>query len=172
MLYLVDSSVLIDAKDRYYQFDRVPEYWKWLEFHARNGRIKIPRKIFEEIAEKSDDDDTFVVWAKRNKEILILMEPLPDKEFDEVIDKGYAPDLSLEEYKKIGGDPFLIAYALANKKDRTIVTSEISKPKKVRANRRIPDACKTFDVRCVKQWELIKELDFRTCYGKESDISV
>ncbi|WP_025769978.1 DUF4411 family protein [Thioalkalivibrio sp. HK1] len=166
MLYLVDSSIFIDAKDRYYQVDRVPEYWRWLEIQATEGRVKVPRRIFEEIAEKPDEDDPLVVWAKRNEGILLLREPLPDKEFDEVIDKGYAPDLRLQEYKKIGGDPFLIAHALVNKKDRTVVTSEASRSKTIRANRKIPDVCKTLGVQCCEQWDLIESLDFRTDFDK------
>ena len=172
MLYLVDSSIFIDAKRLYYQFDRVPEYWKWLEFRAREGKIKIPWEIFEEITVKSAKKDQLDVWARKNESILVLDEPLSDKIYEEVINEGYAPDLIDAEYQKIGGDPFLIAHALANKKNRTVVTSEVSRSSVNRADRKIPDICKTFDIRCVKQWELIKELDFRTCHGKESAISV
>ena len=46
MLYLIDANVIIDAKDRYYQIDRVPEYWQWLIHRARSGSLKIPFEIF------------------------------------------------------------------------------------------------------------------------------
>jgi hypothetical protein len=41
---------------------------------------------------------------------------------NEVLAAGYAPDLNDSEIEEIGQDPFLIAYALANPGDRTIVT--------------------------------------------------
>ncbi|MBF2760632.1 MAG: DUF4411 family protein [Ectothiorhodospiraceae bacterium AqS1] len=157
MLYLVDSSILIDAKRQYYQFYRVPEYWKWLEFHAKDGKIKIPWQIFEEVTIKSKEKDQLDVWVRKNKDILVLDESISEQIFKDVIDKGYAPDLSDSEYEKLGGDPFLIAYALSSKQDRIIVTSETSKSSLKREKRMIPNVCETFGIRCVKQWELIEE---------------
>ncbi len=72
---------------------------------------------------------------------------------------------------KIWGDPFLIACALANKNDRIIGTSEVSKLSLKRSERRIPDVCETFDIQCLKQWNLIEALDFRTRFSKEKDPS-
>ena len=31
MMFLVDSNVLIEAKNRYYAFDIAPGFWKWLD---------------------------------------------------------------------------------------------------------------------------------------------
>ena len=61
-----------------------------------------------------------------------------------VITDGYADDLDDEEIEKTGSDPFLIAYALVNIDNRCIVTTEASKPKRIRANRHIPDICHDF----------------------------
>lgn len=30
-MYLIDSNVLIEAKNRYYAFDIAPGFWTWLE---------------------------------------------------------------------------------------------------------------------------------------------
>ena len=30
-MYLVDTSVLVEAKNRYYGFDIAPEFWAWLD---------------------------------------------------------------------------------------------------------------------------------------------
>ena len=58
--------------------------------------------------------------------------------------QGYAPDLNDSEIEEIGQDPFPIGYALADAGNFTVVTKEVSAPSKQRANRRVPDVCKTF----------------------------
>lgn len=66
MLYLLDASVLITAKDSYYPLEAVPEYWEWLEHMSRNGHVKIPIEIFEEIKEGPDDQakDLLFEWIQ------------------------------------------------------------------------------------------------------------
>ena len=78
-----------------------------------------------------------------------------------VTEQGYAPDLNDAEIQKVGRDPFLIAYALANPSERVVVTTEHSKPSRLRANRHLPDVSNDFSVRCINTFELIRELDFK-----------
>jgi hypothetical protein len=49
MLYLLDANTLIDAKNFYWQMERVPEFWEWLEYQGNEGRIKIPQEIYDEL---------------------------------------------------------------------------------------------------------------------------
>jgi hypothetical protein len=86
-----------------------------------------------------------------------LIKPL----FSGVLEEGYAPDLKDQELEVIGSDPFLIAYAMA-RIDRTVVTTEVSSPAKQRQNRKIPDVCAYFGVRCINPFVLNRELGFKT----------
>jgi hypothetical protein len=79
-----------------------------------------------------------------------------------VLAQGYAPDLDDSEIEEIGRDPFLIAYALNDVAETTVVTKEVSALSKQRANRKIPDVCRTFGVRCINDFELYRQLNFRT----------
>ncbi len=79
-----------------------------------------------------------------------------------VTEQGYANDLSDIEVEKIGRDPFLVAYALIDPGDRVVVTSEHSRPSRMRANRHLPDVCRDFDIRTRNTFEFIRELNFRT----------
>ena len=79
---------------------------------------------------------------------------------------GYAPDLDDEEIHRLGRDPFLIAYPLHDSAHRYVVTTEVSKPSKVRANRRIPDVCLDLGVRCYNSFDFIKALDFTTSWRR------
>lgn len=48
-MYLVDSNVLIEAKNRYYAFDIAPGFWEWLERAHRTGCVFSIEKVEEEL---------------------------------------------------------------------------------------------------------------------------
>jgi len=161
MLYLLDANVLIDANRDYYSISRIPEFWDWLTFQGNLNNIKIPIEIFEEI---KNGNDQLATWAKVNENeiALLLDEEVNLTTVRHVINQGYGNDLSDVEIENLGNDPFLIAYALVENKNRSIVTTEISKPKKQRSNRHLPDVCSNFSISCHNTYELTRILDFRT----------
>ncbi|WP_446830560.1 DUF4411 family protein [Candidatus Foliamicus sp.] len=161
MIYLLDANVLIDANRDYYSIDRVPEYWEWLVHQGEAECVKIPIEIYEEI---KAGEDQLALWARdQGTEKALLLNEAADPELvSRITEQGYAPDLTDDEIVKLGRDPFLMSYALLDPVDRTIVTTEVSKPSQQRANRRIPDVCKTFGIRCRNTFELVQELDFST----------
>ena len=77
-------------------------------------------------------------------------------------ERGYADDLTDDGIEKIGRDPFLIAYALADVQNRCVVTNERPRPGRTRANRHLPDVSREFNVLCINTFDMIRELDFRT----------
>ncbi len=167
MLYLLDANTLIDAKRDYFQFGRVPEFWEWMQHQGQVGNIKVPIEIYEEFEEARNPDgnrDELSEWAAlpEVREALLLPEEVDPRIVGEVIDAGYANDLTDDEIEKIGRDPFLIAYALLDVTARTIVSTEVSKPSRKRANRRVPDVCRDLGIRCINNFTLLKELDFKT----------
>lgn len=158
MIYLIDTNVLVDAARDYYPLDRVPQFWEWLLDMGKNGALKIPLEIYEEIA--SGDDD-LAACLKANRSTMVLDESIDPALLTKVIERGYALNLTDAEIEKIGADPFLIAYALSDPGNRCVVTMEASKPSRTRANRHIPDVCADINVRCINTFRLIQELDFR-----------
>lgn len=167
MLYLIDANSIIDAKDLYYVIDRVPEFWDWLIHHGEGGRLKIPAENFEEISPGPDKKTPFYIWRKdpETTKALVLDEEVEILTVQQVLEKGYGKNLTDEELITIGKDPFLIAYALAEK-NRVVVTSEKSKPKAQRKNRKIPDVCNDLGVRWITPFQLHIELDFKTQWKK------
>ena len=165
VLYLLDAHVLIDANRDYYPIDRIPEFWDWLLEMGSLGRIKVPQEIYEEVIfprPSKDKDDPLVEWLKTNKDTLVLDAEAVVELVGRVTEQGYARDLTDVEIQKIERDPFLVAYALVDRKNRSVVTTEHSSPKKQRANRKLPDVCSDFNVGCINTFALIQELDFRT----------
>jgi len=164
MLYLLDANVLITANSAYYPLDQIPEFWSWVHHQATSNRIKIPREIMDEIKAGRKDDDLLLDWiCDPEIEAALLLNEAVDAALAQHSDAAsYAPDLHDDEVEKIGRDPFLIAYALANSEDRTVVTTEVSRPSAQRANRKVPDVCQAVGVKNCGPFELNKALGFRT----------
>lgn len=161
MLYLLDANVLIDANRDYYPLNRVPEFWEWLIDAGENGNVKIPLEVYEEI---SEGNDQLANWVKqeRIKTALLLQEEVNVSLVSYVTDHGYASDLTDDEVIKVGRDPFLIAYTLTDRDNRCLVTTEVSKPSRQRANRHLPNVCGDLGARCCNTFEFVRALDFST----------
>ncbi len=166
-MYLLDANTLIDAKRDYYPIDRIPEFWEWLVHMGNEGFVKIPVEIYEEFSDKRNKDgkmDALAEWAEKPevKAALLLEEEAEQDLVARITYGGYLANPTDDELVKIGRDPFLLSYALKDIKSRSVVTTEVSKPSRIGANRRIPDVCKYFDIRCINNFELIKQLNFST----------
>ena len=157
-LYLLDANVIIQAHEDYYPVDRIPQFWSWLLDMAAMNVIKMPRVIFSEVTPSAGP---LAEWIKQShvKDAMILNEPVDRGRVQHVLEHGYAPDLNDVEIEEIGKDPFLIAAALVGP-DRAVVTREVSKPTKKRADRRIPDVCADFGIPVITDFALYRILKF------------
>lgn len=158
MLYLIDADVLIRAKNEYYEFSRVPEYWEWLAYQGEIGRMKLPVEIYEEITRGKDE---LADWSKSHKTDIVLNEEVNIKLLQKVVAEGYAPDLTDTEVETMGSDPFLIAYALFDPENRIVVTREV-RNNQVRQNRKVPNVCDNFEIVSIDPFDFGRRLDFRT----------
>jgi len=163
MLYLLDANVLITAHNTYYPIHVVPEFWDWLIYKASNNQIKVPLEMFEEIITGAKKDD-LKTWIEKpdTKKALLLNEEVDRVLVSQVFDKGYGPDVTETEAEQIGRDPFLIAYGLADVKNRCVVTVEVSALGKKREKRKIPDVCTDFSVQSCNPFVLYHLLEFST----------
>jgi len=161
VVYLLDADTLIRADSTYYPLKRFPVFWDWLHHHGSTGALKIPQEQFDEVIAGRGD---LVDWLKERpkKDDLLLPGTVDAALLQRVINDGYAPDLDETELATVGQDPFLLAYALVSVDDRTVVSFETSAPAKRRANRKVPDVCQGFGIRCIKLFDLIEVLDFTT----------
>jgi len=130
-------------------------------FQGKMNLVKIPIEVFEEI---SIGNDELAAWIKTAdvKSSMLLAEPVDVSLVSQVINQGYSKDLTDNEVVKLGRDPFLIAYALKSSLDRIVVTTEASKPKRVGANRHMPDVCKSLGVKWCHTFQFVRDLNFST----------
>jgi hypothetical protein len=165
-LYLIDANVLITAHNSYYGIETVPEFWERLAHHSSKGNLKIPIECFEEIKDGSKDEESDLLYAwvraEQNKRAILFEEDLDPDLVRRVVRQGYAPDLTDVELEQIGRDPFLIAHALRSRDDRVVVTTERSRPNAQRQNRKIPDVCRTFGIKCYNPFRMYKTVGFST----------
>lgn len=163
MLYLLDANVLIDANRDYYPIERVPEFWDWLADMGTRERVRLPLEIYEEVREGKD---ALTMWIRADavRAALLLDEEADVAAVSRVVADGYAPDLTDDEILGLGRDPFLISYGLRDPSTRCIVTTETSKPSRIRQNRHIPDVCRSFGLSCCNTFEMIRRLDFKTTW--------
>ena len=54
-MYLIDSDVFIDAKNRLYGFDIVPAFWTWVEQQHRAGRVYTVQRVADEVLAGGDE---------------------------------------------------------------------------------------------------------------------
>jgi hypothetical protein len=167
LLYLLDANTLIHAKNLYYPFQRVPEFWEWLIHKGEEGAIKVPPEIHDEISDKGtprERRDDLALWSESPEflEHLLLDEEVDQVQVAQITYGGYTPTPTEDDLEKMGNDPFLLAHANLDPEHRVVVTTEVSKPKRQGANRHIPDVAKTFGIRCINTFQMIHELDFST----------
>jgi hypothetical protein len=134
------------------------------------GSVKIPIEIYEEIKDgpKDGEKDLLYAWlqGEAHGEALVLDEEVNNELVQKAVIDGYAADLTDDEVEQLGRDPFLLAYAMAESKERTIVTVEVSKPSRRRQNRQLPDVCKTLGLACCDTFALNRALGFSTGWKK------
>jgi hypothetical protein len=161
VIYLLDADTLIRADSTYYPLKRFPIFWQWLRHNGNAGNAKIPLEQYEEVI---GGRGQLVDWLKEedSRKALLFAEEADPVIVAKVTAEGYAADLDEAEQEAVGRDPFLIAYGVVAANERCVVSFEVSAPSKTRANRKVPDVCVHFGVKCITLFELIEELDFTT----------
>jgi hypothetical protein len=83
--FWLDSNVYIEAKNRYYKFDRVPKFWSFLHGKLQEGSICSPKYVYDELISYKDQ---LAIWvrARKNMGICIPMEQPIQTEMNKVAD--------------------------------------------------------------------------------------
>lgn len=151
--YSIDSSSLIHAANRAYPQRRFPKLWAEIEGLVDAGRIVMSIEVYHELERK---DDEIFAWCKERKEA--LCQDIDDDVQAHVVRlmRTY-PRLVDTRKGKSGGDPFVIAQALAVSPCLTVITEE--KGGSV-ASPNIPVVCASEGLRCISILTLIEEEDW------------
>lgn len=158
MAYLLDTNILIQAKNEYYGFDVCPGFWDWLTVRNSASGVFSIEPVFKELQKTQDE---LAVWASDRQSAFFLPLDAPANaamsQVAAVVQRGGFKPHAVHEFMK-GADPFVIAYAMAHK--ITVVTHEVHIPGAVRKVR-IPTICKSLNVPCVRTFDMLRSENVR-----------
>lgn len=153
MKYLVDTDVLIDAKNRHYPFDVCPAFWAWLESANADGKVHSVAKVYEEICAGKDELTT---WAKQRPGFFLD----PDEDVVQSMREVAAWVTSTNpQYEAAAvnaflnaADYYLVSHAHAH--GLVVVTAEVAADtvKKVK----IPNACQGVNVKYTDVFTMLR----------------
>lgn len=153
MIYLLDSDVLMAAKNSHYAFDIVPGFWAWVKRAHQAGKLFVVEKVADEIRAGGDE----------------LAEWLDHQPGSFVIRAGAADVAALTRVAqwatgagyRAGAIPVFLAaadyyeVAPALTHGATVVTNEKAEPL-ARKRIKIPDACAAIGVPCMNLFEVMR----------------
>jgi hypothetical protein len=156
-LLLVDSDVLITAKDRYYGFDLCPGFWSWLVRQHTAGRVGSIDRIRSELLNGHPSDPLFQ-WVKNEApaELFRPVDGMTQAKFADVITWVQKNPQFLDSAKSkfaSGADGWLVAFAAVH--GATVVTNERSAPLS-KKEIKIPDVCNAFDVPWIDTFAMLR----------------
>ena len=167
--YLVDSDVLITAKNLYYAFDLCPGFWKSLLHYHGEGRVFSVDRVRNELLVGRSDEDLFR-WVKNDVPEEFFL-PVDTDEVARVYTEimmwvqrhpGYF-DQAKAKFAT-GADGWLVACAQV--RGATVVTSEQPAPAS-RRDVKLPDVCDEFKVPRQSTFVMLRALGVRFDWAGE-----
>ncbi|MCF8262393.1 MAG: DUF4411 family protein [Melioribacteraceae bacterium] len=159
--YLVDSNFFIQAHRALYPLDIATGFWNKIKMLADSGTIFSIDKVKNELFDKNDELEN---WCKINlPDNFFKDSSLKMQEYSQItewaISKSdhYLPKALTEFLDADEADAFIVAYALSEKDNITIVTQEVSDLN--RKNRiKIPEPCNEFGIKYINTIEMFRQI--------------
>lgn len=153
-MFIVDTNVLIEAKNRYYAFDLAPGFWEWLTHAHTQGQIASIKAIYDELTVSIDE---LSGWAKAHPGFFLPMDAPSLGQINPLMQwaasQRFTP-AALAAFTGDDADLLITAFAAAH--GHTVVTHEKSRPKSI-AQVYIPDACKGLGVPVVDTFTMLRQ---------------
>ena len=158
--YLIDSDVLITAKNSYYAFTICPGFWKSLLHGHSHGHLHSIDRVKQELL-RGDRGEDLVQWVHQSvPKSFFVKSNVQDVvvAFTEVMGWATRHSRYRDEAKTkfaSGADGWLVAHGMATGK--TVITNEESSPKSLNKIK-LPDACHAFSVHCDNTFSMLHRL--------------
>ena len=125
-MYLVDSNVLIEAKNRYYAFDIAPGFWAWLEHAYLNSIACSIDPVREELIRIEDE---VADWSRNHPEFFRPVDAATSMHLAPLTtwtnSRNYE-NAAINDFLTNTADFYMVAYARAH--NHTQVTHEQPSP--------------------------------------------
>ena len=160
-IYVLDSNFFIQAHRFTYPIDIATGFWNKVKDLAQEGTIVSIDKVKEELYK---NNDALKTWCKENLPRTFFKDSSDTMiQYSQVVSwamsrSDHYQQKAIEAFLDADeADAFLVAFALADLKNRFIVTQEVSKPQQ-RNKVKIPDCCKALGVRYLNTIDMFREL--------------
>ena len=158
--FVLDSNVLITAKNGYYAFDISPSFWKHLIGHIRSNQIVIINRVRDEILARNDDLSD---WMRRyvgssyvsSNEVVIAN--IFSQMTNWVQGNNQFTLAAKNEFANVA-DGWLAAYA--HNHGGTVVTLETYN-ENTKKRVKLPNVCRQFNVDYTDTFGMLRSLDIR-----------
>ena len=163
MAYLLDSDVLINAKNFHYGFDFCPAFWEWLIAKQEAGSVFSVEKVFDELLRQ---DDRLTEWARQRGPSFFRGPTDADLPSLATVrrraEKQDYRQAAIETFLGgTGADYYLVGQALSG--GHIVVSHE--KPEAIRKEVKIPNACSGVGVECINPFEMLRRERARFVLG-------
>jgi len=114
-MYLLDSNVLIQAKNFYYRFDIFPMFWGWLESEAQKGTLASIFPVYEEVAKGTDELSKWVKARRRDRWFLPVDDEATQLALSDIaawVMNSHFKDQAKTDFLSVA-DPWLVAKAVS-----------------------------------------------------------
>lgn len=155
-MYLLDSNILKEAKNRYYSFTICPGFWEWVRQGSGSALLGSVSKIRDEIND-GDDDDELKIWINNGQPLKFFAPDAATIEAMKVVSRWVMAQAYDEKNRAAffaKADPLLVAHAMAHQ--GTVVTHESYVPSNSRKVK-IPNVCEAMEVRWINCFEMLRE---------------
>jgi rRNA-processing protein FCF1 len=156
----LDTNVLIQAWQKYYSPAICPSYWEVINILGIQGRIFIPKAVFDEITRTEDD---LSKWIKTSNIPVHELSASVTKCLNSIFASNPSHRFLVDNIKQRSlADPWVIAHAMSE--NACVVTKE-EKVTAVNTDKiKIPNVCENMNVRCINDFDFIGEINMRfTC---------
>ena len=174
MVYLIDTSSILDAKKYRYRFGLRQPFWLWLARQIDVGKVVVIKQVCDEIAVGHDELAEWIAGFAEQARSEPPSYPGHLGEMEEWILANYPKDAyrlfaDAPKGARKPADPYLILHALHQREhgleEHVVVTQEV--PSFPGGKVKIPDVCRRFGVRCITLSEMLAEagVDFAEDMG-------
>jgi len=164
--YLLDSDVLIGAKNIYYRPTFCAAFWDWIQDGHSSGHLFSIDKVKGELL-NGKSTDMLNQWAQRPQlKNFFLPSAGSAAKWSDLSRWAMAGDFLPAAQAKFlnadSADAWLIAYA-ANEGGYTVVTNEVSQPLS-KKNIKLPDAANALQIETISLFDLLQIRAYKTFY--------
>ena len=155
--FVLDSNVLITAKNSYYSFDICPAFWIALISASKNGRILSIDRVRDELLAGNDDLSR---WVKLYVSGIFVpsSEPAVRAAYSRMVSwvqrNPQFTRPAKAEFARVA-DGWLAAYASVH--GATVVTLETFDPS-IKRRIKLPNVCRQFNVKYIDTFDMLRKL--------------